>query len=96
MIYPLAIAAVAAAEGTLLARRHLLPWWKRRRKIVEQCEVCGKGLTRRQVRELRSAADDDAEALAEIGGTHGGGTYMAATYCRKHFPSGVASQRVES
>lgn len=80
-IYPLALALVIAANVTWAVRRYVLPWWEHRRKIVEQCEVCAKGLTRRQVRELRSDSTDDADLDIGIGGT-----FMVATYCRKHFP----------
>lgn len=80
-IYPLAVAIVIAVEAVLLARRHVLPWWKRRRTTTDQCEVCGKWLRPGQVRELREDAPDDAEL--DIGM---GGTYMVATYCRRHYP----------
>lgn len=81
VIYPLALAIIAGVEGVLLTRRHLLPWLRQRRKLVEQCEVCSKWLRRRQVRELRADATDDADLDIGVGGT-----YMVATYCRRHFP----------
>jgi len=83
-LYPVALALVCLVEAVLLARRHLLPWLRRRRTVVDWCEVCNKGLTRSSVRELRSDADDDDELIP--GGSMGGGTYMVATYCRRHFP----------
>lgn len=85
-IYPLALALVIVANATWVFRRYVAPWWKRRHQLVEQCEVCSKWLRPGQVRELRSDSNDDDQAMAEIGGTMGGGTYMVATYCRKHFP----------
>lgn len=81
-VYPFALAIVAAANATWAARRYVAPWWRRRCTVVEMCEVCGKGLTLSSVRELRSDATDDAEL--DIGTV--GGTYMVATYCRRHFP----------
>lgn len=81
MIYPIALAIVAAANATWGVRRWVLPWWKRRHQLVEQCEVCSKWLKPRQVRELREEATDDAELDIGIGGTA-----MVATYCKRHFP----------
>lgn len=81
MIYPLALAAVVLANVILIGRRWARPWWQRQRTVVEMCEVCGRKLTARQVRELRSDADDDAELDIGIGGTA-----TIATYCRRHFP----------
>lgn len=80
-VYPLALAIVATANAVWAVRRYVVPWWRRRRTVVEMCEVCGKGLTRSSVRELRSDATDDAELEIHIGGTA-----MIATYCRRHFP----------
>lgn len=77
-IYPVALAVIAAVEAVLLSRRWVVPWWRRRREYTDECEVCGKALTRRTVRELREDIDD---GLIEVGGTA-----MIATFCRRHYP----------
>lgn len=64
--------------------RRLRRWWVERRRVTDFCEVCGCDLTRRTVRELRSA-DQASDQQLGIGGV--GGTYMVATYCKKHFPA---------
>lgn len=85
----LAVAAAIAAAYVfacvvLFAVSHLSYWWERRRRVVGECEVCGVGLRRHEVRELREswAADDRF-----------GGTSITATYCRRHAPPGAVALR---
>lgn len=67
----------------LLGRDRLRRWWRRRRhQRRDFCEVCG--VQPRRIHVVRSDFDDD-DAL----GMEGGRSFMTATYCRRHAPSGA-------
>ena len=65
--------------------RWLLARLGRRRAVaarMEECETCGKLLAPRDAWELRAYPSDALDR------EFGGGTYMSAIYCRRHFPEG--------
>ena len=66
---------------------------KRMRMRVEVCEHpgCGAELRPHEVYELRSTPEDDGEL-----GIVGGGTWMSAVFCRKHYPEPLPRRSVWS
>jgi len=78
------VVALVLVVALLLADRlrpRIVEAWRRHRDHVDECETCGRALTAAGAHVLRSDATDDA-AL----GIGEGGTFMSATYCRRHFP----------
>lgn len=73
----------ADVRAKVLARIRNRRQAKRMRMRVEACEHpgCGKELRPHEVYELRSTPEDDGEL-----GITGGGTWMSAVFCRKHYP----------
>jgi hypothetical protein len=79
-VMPWVVGLVIVALVTLLSIGIVQVRRERRPMSADWCRECMKDLRRGEVYELRLDHEADEQ---------GGGTFLAATYCRRHAPKGA-------